>query len=137
MLSAYKNKQVIDILVSGYSEKEKSGLRFSPLFSYIYLKFEDRYLVLNANYGNITIMEETELKCYFDIEEDDYFTVSSILKHEYGNVIKDIDYFYEKNNLLRLGMQMQNHYILFDSLNINGFIVGEYKTKVSAIENIE
>ena len=134
MFSTYINQELIDIIISGYSEKENSYLIFTPMYRWVYLKFEEQYLILNANDGDIKANKDSEVKCLFDIEENDLFTVFSVLNQEYDNVLKNVDYFYDSSsNLIQIGLQLQNRYIFFDSLTINGFLIHDFRNKKEAL----
>ena len=120
------NEELKDIIVSGYTEKEENRYIFNLMKWWVYLKFDHYYVVLNSNNGNITFEEQEDIICKFDIEEEDLFTVfswSDLAGQEYG-VVKDIDTYYDvAENLVGLGIKMPQFYLLFNALNIDGFII--------------
>lgn len=126
MFQKYINEELKDIIVSGYTEKEENRFIFNLMKWWVYLKFDHYYVVLNSNNGNITFEEQEDIICKFDIEEEDLFTVfswSDLAGQEYG-VVKDIDTYYDvAENLVGLGIKMPQFYLLFNALNIDGFII--------------
>lgn len=136
MLKNILNKKLQDIIVSGYSEKQENFYIFSPMLWWLYLKFDDAYLILFSNDSNITIEDSELINCYFDIEEGDLFTISSISKMDYG-IISLIDLFYDDyENLIKIGINFleASKYLLIDSVDFNGFIV-EHQTREIAMRN--
>ena len=71
------NYELKDIIVSGYSEKQENFYLFSPMYWWIYLQFDNFYIVLDSNSGHITTKIADKIECYFDIEEEYNFTVFS------------------------------------------------------------
>lgn len=106
---------------------------------WIYLKIDNGYILLNANQGNILISKESTIKCHFDIEKDDIFTISSVSKSEYG-IINEIDVFKDKHaNISALGFKIDSfsNYIFFDALNYNGFTITNNLERTVILENYE
>lgn len=129
------NYELKDIIVSGYSEKQENFYLFSPMYWWIYLQFDNFYIVLDSNSGHITTKIADKIECYFDIEEEDKFTVFSHSKCEYGCVLKVELFTDEKKNLIGIGLIFNNHYILFNALDINGFVVSIHSSRITAIHD--
>jgi len=129
------NKNIEDIIISGYTELGKIA-HFSPMMWWVYLKLEDNnYILLTSNDGNISIEKKDHIECSFDIEEEDIFTISSFSKSDYG-LISKIDFFYDYNsNLISVGIEISENYILFDSLNFDGFAIKEQLNRDTVIKN--
>lgn len=93
-------KKLVDIVVSGYTEKlEYNKFRFQSMMDKIFLEFEDSLLELSffpasAPEIKIDLKKIEQIDCWFDLEEDDIFTTSSILAYlledESGYLTSDI-----------------------------------------------
>ncbi len=121
------NGSLDKIIITGYTEK-KDIYEFKPMFWWLYLEIDNKLILLDTNDGDILIKQVASIDCQFDIEEDDWFTISSWSKEEYG-IINFIDLFYDENgNLIYIGMGLQEgtKYIFFDSLCIDGFEINQY-----------
>ena len=58
------NYELKDIIVSGYSEKQENFYLFSPMYWWIYLQFDNFYIVLDSNSGHITTKIADKIECY-------------------------------------------------------------------------
>ena len=74
------DKNLVDIITTGYTEKRSDFYVYSPMLWWLYLKFENTYLCLTCNSGTITAGKAEKIVCNFDIDEDDVFTISSLSK---------------------------------------------------------
>ncbi len=137
MITSLINKCIEDIVLSGYTELEEIA-HFSPMMWWVYLKLEDNsYILLSSNDGSISIENKEYIECNFDIEEEDLFTISSYSKSEYGTISK-VDLFYDSNsNLISLGIEInKSKYLLFDSLDFDGFKIKEDVNRDDIRKNI-
>ena len=127
------NKKVKDIYVTGYSEVRSNFNFFSPTLWWYYIEFDNYFLCVKSDEtkGMLQISTHREIQCNFDIEEEDIFTVSSINKETYSKVIRfDLFCGNDDSNIYALGIFFENNkYTFFDSLNLDGIIVGNENDK--------
>lgn len=120
-------EEIDDIFVSGYTEHTETYYKFSPLFWWVYIKYNEKYLVLSSNDGTISYEYCKAIECRFDIENQDLFTITSISKNKFGKVSL-LDLIYDEfENLVSIGIFIfeNQQYLFFDSINVNGFIIKE------------
>src|SRR5690242_2603728 len=94
------NKRVKDIYVTGYSEVRDDFNFFSAMLWWYYIEFENHFLCLESNeaVGMLDISLHQKIRCNFEIEDGDIFTVTSIYKESNSELI-GFDLFYGRDDL--------------------------------------
>ena len=131
------DKEIEEIFVTGYSEIRESCNYFSSMDFY-YIKFEDFFLRIStdSNIGVLKFNRQTEIKCDFEIEEEDVFTISTVNKENYsGQKVVSYDVFFGNNDshIYAIGIQFednkylhkQHKYIFFSCLSFEGIIFSD------------
>lgn len=133
LLKEYINRKVKDIYVTGYSERRIAYNFFSTMNWWYYIEFENNFLCLASNEinGILEFSIQDQIKCNFNIESEDVFTITSISKENYSEIL-EFDLFFGKDDLkiYALGIAFKDeNYVFFDSLNWNGIKIGDKSKK--------
>lgn len=133
------NQNIKDVYVTGYSELRDGFNFFSPMWWWYFVELDNCLLCLDSSdeTKELQIYLCENIKCNFDIEEDDIFTVSSVEKDITAQIM-EFELFYSKksSNICALGILLKsNKYILFDSLTWSGITIGNEKNKNDFLQN--
>lgn len=82
ILKVIKEKTIEDINVPGFISLEENGVyEFTPMLTFIYIKFGEAYLEFESieQYSKLKITEVPSIRHQFDLVEDLYPAVSSII----------------------------------------------------------
>lgn len=122
-MKEYKNKKIEDILISGYIEKGNKYYFFQPLLYWIFLMLDNGQIIeLYSGYGNIKLNKIKEIKCNFDIEDEDIFCLTSFSKEDYGTIEDIKTYSDTKGNICKIEIKTDIKDIILDaSSSFNGF----------------
>lgn len=141
VLKSCLNKEIEEIFVTGYSEIKEGYNYFEPMLWWYYIKFEDSFLCISdSDIGVLKFNFQKEIKCNFDIEEEDVFMVSTVNTADYsGQKIISYDVFFgsRDNHIYGIGIQCEdnkylhknNKYIFFDLLSFDGIEFGNKAEK--------
>jgi hypothetical protein len=147
ILKSCLNREIKDIYVTGWTEAREKYHYFSAMHWWYYIKFEDFLLCFESSQtrGILEFHIHPEIKCNFDIEKDDIFTITQIDKRDYsGQKIANYDLGYDFNHqLIALGIQFEdtrfvhknNKYVFFNSLSVDGIEVGDEHNRNSFLED--
>lgn len=122
MFSKFLNKEIVGIIVSGYTEVSNGFHFFQPMYDWIFLETNEyQFIKLSSNYGNIKADIINNIDCNFEIEDNDIFTLMYIENENLGT-IERINYRKDKeDNLIEIDIVTSKKNIIFDSLTIDGF----------------
>lgn len=128
LLEKYLNRKVKDIYVTGYSEKRNNCFYFSTMNWWFYIEFENNFLCIESAEvnGTLSFSDQNQIKCNFNIESEDVFTVTSISKATFSEVLA-FDLFTGKNDSKNyaLGVEFKDgKYVFFNSLDWDGIKIG-------------
>lgn len=140
-------KEIKEIYVTGYSEIRNGFNFFSSMNWWYYIEIEDFFL--GIEYSQTKMLQfhiYPEIKCNFELEENDVFTISPLNKKDYqGQKIVDYDLIYGHFDYEVLGLGIQcidnrsvyknNQYIFFNSLSLHGIEVGDEKDRDRLLED--
>lgn len=75
-----KGSLISDIFITGYSENsDNNTFVFRPLFDKIYFEIEDKiHEIFLSDRGKIDVKKIETISPWFDVDEDDFFSISSI-----------------------------------------------------------
>jgi len=138
------NKVIQDIYITGWTEILAEYHYFSTMGWWYYVKFDDFLICLSSDTtkGMLSVDIHQKIKCNFEIEDDDKFTVMRINNinqgHYDGWIITDIELFfgnYYTQEPAAVGFQCRDFsggferktYIFFDAMKLNGIEIGNEK----------
>lgn len=152
ILQSCLNKTIEDIFVTGWTEVRENYNYFSTMGWWYYVQFDGLLVCLlsNTTTGMMQFDIHSEIKCNFEIEDDDIFTVmrvNSINQGYYdGWKVADIDLFFGEffpQEPAALGFECKyfnggiekTKYIFFDAMTLDGIEVGDEKDKNLFLED--
>lgn len=151
ILKSCLDKTVQDIFVTGWTEIQDKYYYFSAMGWWYYFQFDDLLFCLSAqDNGMLHVDIQEEIKCNFDIEDEDEFTimrVNSVNEGYYtGWKVVGVELFfgdYYPQEPAAVGFQCKYFnegsekigYIFFDAMNIDGIVVGDEKLKKLFLED--
>lgn len=119
----YKNKLLEDILISGYIESRENNYFFKPMNWWVFLKLENNEIIeFYSDDGNIKIKNIEKIECYFDIEEEDMFCLSSFYSGDCG-IIENVNYYSNsEGEIYKIEIKTTTINIVFDAVSsFSGF----------------
>ena len=131
MLSIYKyqSKIISDIFVTGYLEESENGIYFfKPLYDRVYFEIDNKIHEISVSEeGKITSKEVEKISPWFEVDEDDMFSISSVyiqtFRTEEPATIKKIEI--QKSILAPLKVEVEligvKYELELDAHNIFGF----------------
>ncbi|AYH01629.1 hypothetical protein F6Q07_21890 [Pectobacterium parmentieri] len=77
-INSLTNEPIIDVIVSGYVDSESPSV-FHPMYGRVYFIFNNmKFEVCIDDFGFIYANSVTEIEIWFDLDEDDKFSLMSI-----------------------------------------------------------
>jgi hypothetical protein len=135
VLKACLHRAIKDIYVTGYSEDRGGFYVFSAMPWWYYIEFDNEFLCLAVENDSVQIQPLIckKIQCNFDIEKEDLFTIASIRKEPFSEIIGfDLVLNRSSSVISALGIELMNDdYIFFDALTWDGIkisnAVGKHK----------
>lgn len=142
------NEEIKGIFVTGFSEVKDYYNLFFTMDWWFYIEFEKYFLCIasDTTKGMIQLHIHQNIKCNFELNEEDVFTVSPIDSKAYlGQEIIGYDLVYGNFDpeLFALGIQFKdnkyvqkdNKYVFFNSASLDGIEVGGKGDRDSLLED--
>lgn len=70
--------EIEDIFISGFLEKEEDFFNFHPLYDRIYMICSGSIYEIFLSNNNLDAKVISKIEPYFEVDEDDFFSISSI-----------------------------------------------------------
>lgn len=152
ILKTCLNKKIEDIYVTGWTEIRENYSYFSTMDWWYYIQFQDLLLCISSDTtkGMMQFDIQKEIKCNFEIENDDKFTIMRVnninQKHYDGWKIYGLELFfgnYFPQEPAALGFECKDfnggfetdRYIFFDVMTLDGIEVGDEKNRDKFLED--
>ncbi|MDX5629085.1 MULTISPECIES: hypothetical protein [unclassified Brenneria] len=126
-INALTNEQIIDVIVSGYVDSESPSV-FHPMYDRVYFIFNNmKFEVCIDNLGFINANSVTEIEIWFELDEDDKFSLMSIysqlFKTEQEITVTSVNNQSEPFGILTLNYRegLIDRHLCLDSHNFFGF----------------
>ena len=117
-------REIAAVLVAGYTEKVGDQHFFQPMYRWIFLALANgEFIKFSANDGDISAELVGTIRCPFDLEEDDIFTLMGLADGRPGTIRRIVGTRDRRNNLVALHIRAVGASIVLDALHMDGFRV--------------